>query len=68
MQFKIKKIRIGTLPLPAIFGNFLVEKFLNAQLNEVQDEISKVGKLENINLDEGKITLRGLADILVFTE
>ncbi len=68
LKIKIKKIKIGTLPLPAIFGNFLVEKFLNAQLNEIRDEIGKAGELKNISLDEGKITLRGLADILVFTE
>jgi len=68
LKIKIKKIKIGTLPLPAIFGNFLVEKFLNTQLDEVRDEIAKIGKLENIKLDEGKITLQGMADVLVFTE
>lgn len=68
LEIKIKKIKIGTLSLPAIFGNFLVERILKTQLDEVRDEISKIGKLENINLEDGKITLRGLVDILVFTE
>jgi hypothetical protein len=68
LKIKIQKIKIGTLSLPAIFGNFLVEKLLNAQLDEVRDEIAKVGELKNINLGEGKITLSGLADVLVFTE
>jgi hypothetical protein len=66
LKITIQKIKIGTLPIPAIFGNFLVDKFLSDQLHKAEEEISKVGKLESISLDEGKITLRGLVDVLVF--
>lgn len=68
IKITIQKIKIGTLPIPAIFGNFLVDKFLSDQLLKAEEAISKVGKLENIDLDEGKITLTGLVDVLVFTE
>lgn len=68
LKITIQKIRIGTLPIPAVFGNFLVEKFLSEQLRKTEEAISKVGELKSVVLGEGKITLMGLVDVLVFSQ
>lgn len=64
----LKKIKLGALPLPSSLGNFLVDKFLSSQLRAAGEAISKTGKLESIALEEGKIVLKGLVDVIVFTQ
>jgi len=64
----LTKIKLGTLSLPVSLSNFWVNKFLNDKLKTVGETISKVGKIENISLEDGKIVLQGLVDILVFTK
>ena len=66
LKIKITKIRLGTLSLPAVLGNFLVEKFLDNQIKSAEDALAKIGKLENIILSDGKVTIRGIVDVLVF--
>lgn len=68
LQITLKKIKIGTMPLPTAWGNFLAEKFLSPQIQNAQDSIRKVGELESISLAQGELTVRGLVDVLIFTQ
>lgn len=69
-DFKIsfKKIKIGTLPLPGALGDFLADKLLKDQIESVKKIISKNGKLESIDLLDGKIIFRGLIDIAALVQ
>jgi hypothetical protein len=68
LKITLQKIKIGTLPIPLAFGNFIIDKFLNNQLRAAEESIGKAGKLESIILEDGKVVLRGLVDVLVFTQ
>jgi hypothetical protein len=68
LEITLKKIRLGTLSLPTSWGNFLVGKFLDKELQSAQNAIRKVGRLESISLGQGELTARGLVDVLIFTE
>lgn len=68
LKISFKEIKIGNLSLPPAIGNFLVDKFLKDQINSTQETISKNGKLENIELADGKIVLHGLIDVASLLE
>lgn len=68
LKINFKKIKLGNLSIPIYFGSSLMNKFLTQQLREIEEAISRVGKLENISLTNKKIILKGQVDVLVFTQ
>lgn len=64
-NFKIsfEKIKIGNLSLPPAIGNFLINSFLKDQINSLQEIVSKNGKLDGVDLSDGKILLHSLIDL-----
>lgn len=69
-NFKIsfQKIKLGNLSLPASLGNFLVDRLLKDQFDSAEKSIAEFGKLESIELFDGKIIFRGQLDASAFTE
>ncbi len=69
-NFKIsfQKIKLGNLSLPASLGNFLADKLLKDQIDSAEKSVAEFGKLESIELFDGKIIFRGQLDASAFTE
>lgn len=68
LKISFNKIKIGTLPLPGAVGNFLADRILKDQIKSAQESISKNGKLESIELLDGKIIFRGLIDVATLVQ
>lgn len=63
---KLTKFKLGNLSVPSLLSNLLVEKILKDKLQQINEFIGKGGKLQEIRLEEGKVIIRGIVDIIIF--
>lgn len=63
---KITKFKLGNLSVPVFFLNFFIEKFLKDQMAQINEIVSKGGKLEEIRLEEGRVVIKGVIDVMIF--
>ncbi len=68
LKITLKKIKLGTLSLPASWGNFLAQKFLSREIQDAEGAIRKIGELKSLSMSNGELTADGLVDVLVFTQ
>lgn len=68
LKINLEKVTLGTLSLPMFWGEFFAEKYLNQQIDAAGENIRKMGQLKEITLEDGKLKVRGLVDVLVLMQ
>ncbi len=63
---KLTKIKLGNLSVPVFLSNILFERVLKDKLNQINEIIGKEGRLEEIRLENSKIFMKGIIDVIVF--
>jgi len=59
LDFKLIQAQIGDLSIPPALADQLVDKFLQAKIEEVNQSLNKFGQLQNIKLLDSKLIVSG---------
>jgi hypothetical protein len=58
LNFKVKKFKIGDLPLPGFIGSFVVEDAIANSLNSILDSFQRTGKIQDITLVDRGVVIK----------